>query len=633
MSARKVRGASRCDTTPTARSGARALVRWAAWLVACGGVTGLAACAQMTPGDAKDLDAKGVQASNVETLPDAELTGPILYKLLISEIAAQRNAPDAAFVTELRLARETRDPRIARRATEFAVLARQPAGALEAARLWTELSPTSREASDTYVTILILASRLDEAEPLLAAKIAAAPSKSQALAQVYGVLAQGPDRAGAYALIQKLAATYPALPEAHLIIAQAAQNAGDKANAIAEARIATRLKPDWDAAVIMLAQYQQFDAPNEAEAALTGFLAHNPKSIPVRMAYARFLVGERRYDDASTQLVRIQKERPNDAETIYALGLLAYQANKPAEAEAFFKRFVDLRAKQAPAQEAQRTKANADSETDASEESVEIAGGRNPEAAYLYLAQIAEDAKDYARALDWLAKVGEGDAFIIARVRRALILAHQGQLDEARRELHELPANSPGARTQLVLAEAQLLREANQNQTAFDLIATAIEKTPNNPDLLYEYGMTAEKLGRFEVLENAMRTLIKVRPDNAQAYNALGYTLADRNQRLDEAKALIEKANALAPDDASILDSLGWVQYRLNNNRDAIVNLQHAYKLRADAEIAVHLGEVLWVNGRHAEAEDLWKEASVKDPQNVVLQQTLARFNVQVGKR
>ncbi len=145
--------------------------------------------------------------------------------------------------------------------------------------------------------------------------------------------------------------------------------------------------------------------------------------------------------------------------------------------------------------------------------------------------------------------------------------------------------------------------------------------------------MTADKLGRIDVLENAMRSVIRARPDNAQAYNALGYTLADRNERLDEAKALIEKANALSPDDASILDSLGWVQYRLGNNGDALAALERAYKLRNDAEIAVHLGEVLWVSGRSAEAEKTWREASAKEPQNAVLVQTLARFNVTMGKR
>ena len=576
-------------------------------------------------------------AATDDPLPDNTLTSPTLFKLLMSEIAAQRGAPDAAYATELKLARETRDPRIARRATEFAVQARQPAAAVEAARLWTELSPDSRIASDTFVTLLVLSGRLDEAQPFLAAKIEAAPSKSQALAQVYGLLAQSQQRKPAYDLMRKLAGSYPSLPEGHLVLAQAAQAAGDKPAAIEETRTAVRLQPDSEPATIMLAQLQQFDAPREADALLSGFIARNPKSVPMRLAYARFLNGERRYDESALQLARIRKETPNDAEKIYTLGLLAYQANKPKDAEAYFKRFVELRTplrtRRADAKPA-ATAADEQSDNDDADSDAAVAGsGRGANRAYLYLAQIAEDAKDFPRALDWLAKVGEGDEYTAARIRRALILARQGKLDVARAELHALPATTPAAALQLTLAEAQMLRDADRNQAAFDLLASAIDKTPNSPELLYDYGMTAEKLGRFDVLESAMRTVIRVRPDNAQAYNALGYTLADRNERLDEAKVLIEKANALAPDDASILDSLGWVQYRLGNTREALQNLEHAYKLRSDAEIAVHLGEVLWVSGRQADAERAWKEASAKEPQNQALRQTLARFNVQMGKR
>lgn len=571
-----------------------------------------------------------------EALPDNPLTSATLFKLLMSEIASQRGSPDASYATELKLARETRDPRIARRATEFAVQARQPASAVEAARLWTELSPDSHVAADTYLTLLVLSGRFDDAEPLLAAKIESSPSKSQALAQVYGLLAQSQNRAQTYATMRKLAGAYPSLPEGHMVVAQAAQAAGEKAAAVEEARAAVRLQPDSESATIMLAQFQQFDSPKEADAALSSFIARNPKSVAMRLSYARFLNGEKRYDESAAQLARVRKDAASVPETIFTLGLLAYQANKPKDSEAYFKRFVELKTPSKKA--AKATAATAAEETDDSDDAPETTDdatgpGRGPERAYLYLAQIAEDAKDYPRALDWLGKVGQGNDFATARIRRALILARQGKLDVARSELHALPTTTPAQATQLLLAEAQILRDADQNQAAYDFLGSAIEKTPNNPELLYDYGMTAEKLGRFEVLESAMRSVIRMRPDNAQAYNALGYTLADRNERLDEAKALIEKANALSPDDASILDSLGWVQYRLGNNGDALQSLERAYKLRNDAEIGVHLGEVLWVSGRPADAEKAWREASAKEPQNTMLQQTLARFNVQMGKR
>lgn len=571
-----------------------------------------------------------------EALPDNPLTSATLFKLLMSEIASQRGSPDASYATELKLARETRDPRIARRATEFAVQARQPASAVEAARLWTELSPDSHVAADTYLTLLVLSGRFDDAEPLLAAKIESSPSKSQALAQVYGLLAQSQNRAQTYATMRKLAGAYPSLPEGHMVVAQAAQAAGEKAAAVEEARAAVRLQPDSESATIMLAQFQQFDSPKEADAALSSFIARNPKSVAMRLSYARFLNGEKRYDESAAQLARVRKDAASVPETIFTLGLLAYQANKPKDSEAYFKRFVELKTPSKKA--AKAAAATAAEETDDSDDAPETTDdatgpGRGPERAYLYLAQIAEDAKDYPRALDWLGKVGQGNDFATARIRRALILARQGKLDVARSELHALPTTTPAQATQLLLAEAQILRDADQNQAAYDFLGSAIEKTPNNPELLYDYGMTAEKLGRFEVLESAMRSVIRMRPDNAQAYNALGYTLADRNERLDEAKALIEKANALSPDDASILDSLGWVQYRLGNNGDALQSLERAYKLRNDAEIGVHLGEVLWVSGRPADAEKAWREASAKEPQNTMLQQTLARFNVQMGKR
>ena len=592
---------------------------------------------------AQSAPAPGDAAGGSDVLPDNTLTSATLFKLMMSEIAAQRGAAEASYATEFKLAKETRDPRIARRATEFAVQARQPAQAIEAARLWTELSPDSKVAGDTYLTLLVLAGRLDDAEPLLATKVDTAPSKSLALAQVYQLLAQGQNRGAAYRTIRKLADKYPSLPEAHMVVAQAAAAAGDRPAAIEEARLAVKLQPDSEPATIMLAQFQQFESPKEAEAALTAFIARNPKSVTMRLAYARFLNGEKRFDDTATQLARVRRDAPNDADTIYTLGLLAYQANKPKDAEAYFKRFVDLRTAKTRATTAQQaavaqaSAAGDDDDDDAagstSDTPASASAGRGPERAYLYLSQIAEDAKDYPRALDWLGKVGPGPEFATARIHRALILARQGRLDVARSELHALPATTPAQQTEITLAEAQMLRDADQNQAAYDFLGTAVEKSPDNPDLLYDYGMTAEKLGRTDVLENAMRSVIRVRPDSAQAYNALGYTLADRNERLDEARTLIEKANALSPDDASILDSLGWVQYRLGENDQALASLQRAYKLRDDPEIAVHLGEVLWVSGRPVEAERVWREASAKEPQNASLRQTLARFNVTIGKR
>ena len=402
--------------------------------------------------------------------------------------------------------------------------------------------------------------------------------------------------------MRRLAGAYPSLPEGHMVVAQAAQAAGEKAAAVEEARTAVRLQPDSESATIMLAQFQQFDAPAEADAALSAFIARNPKSVPMRLSYARFLNGEKRYDDAAAQLARVRKDAGNVPETMYTLGLLAYQANKPKDSEAYFKRFVELRTPSRKAGKATPVPAAAADDNDDNHRHgvrrVDRSGSR------------PRPRLPLPRA-DRRGREGLSEGARLARQgrlgQRLRDRAHQARADprasgQARRRPQpncaRCPTGTPAQATQLTLAEAQILRDADQNQAAFDFLGGAIEKTPNNPDLLYDYGMTAEKLGRFEILENSMRSVIRVRPDNAQAYNALGYTLADRNERLDEAKALIEKANALSPDDASILDSLGWVQYRLGNNGDALQSLERAYKLRNDAEIGVHLGEVLWVSGR-----------------------------------
>ncbi len=600
--------------------------RLARALRSCAGVTALlalGACAVTAPqpeSSAQNTSAEDpVLPGADEQLPDHDLDARTLYQLLMAEIMAQRGMADAGFVTEFDLARETRDPRIARRATEFALMAHQANSALQAARLWRELSPESDEATGTLLTILVLSGQTTEAEPLLKDVLAKASSKPIALGQTAATLSRSPNRQQALEVMQDLATLYPDVPESHLAVAQLALAAGNSALAVSEARTSAQLLPATPTTAVLTAQYLQSAAPREAEAVLTEFLKHDAKSIDVRMGYARFLIGQKRYADASAQFEEILRVRPRDADTLFALGLLAYQEDRPKEAQDYFKRFIAIRS-QTEAEEA-------DDDTG----SDSVASNRTVSSAYLYLAQISEDKKDYPQALDYLANIQTGSDLLNARLRRAIILAHSGKLGVARDELHGLSPRNDRERDQIVLTEAQLLRDSDHSQDAFDLVQKALVEHPEDPDLIYDLGMTAEKLDRIDLMEVQMRKLIKLQPDNAQAYNALGYSLADRNIRLEEARQLIEKALSLAPDDASIIDSLGWVQYRLGNNAQAIESLQRAYGLRNDPEIAVHLGEVLWVSGRRADAEKYWKEAGHKEPDNEVLRATLARLNVRIG--
>ena len=279
---------------------------------------------------------------------------------------------------------------------------------------------------------------------------------------------------------------------------------------------------------------------------------------------------------------------------------IAYQAKQPREAEKYLLRYVQL----------------------------PTGVQRDDGPAYLFLAQLAEDEKRLPQAIEWLGRIDSGEQFLPALVRRAVLLGRLDRLDDARALLRQASVSTNRDRVQLTIAEAQILRDANRAQDAFDVLDRALEKLPNNPELLYEHALTAERLGRIDLMETGLRKLIELRPDHAHAHNALGYSLADRNLRLPEALALIEKALSLAPDDAHILDSMGWVQFRMGNLERALEYLHKAYKLRPEVEIAAHLGEVLWAAGRTEEARQLWRDARGREPNNETLNGTLSRLNV-----
>ena len=242
------------------------------------------------------------------------------------------------------------------------------------------------------------------------------------------------------------------------------------------------------------------------------------------------------------------------------------------------------------------------------------------------LGEIAEDQKHWSSAIEWYDQIQDGEHALPARLRTANAIAKEGKLQAAREYLHKTAADHPGQEVQFTVAEAQLLRDANQNKEAFDLLGSALKEEPEQPELLYDYALTAEKLDKFDVLERNLRKLIEVKPDHAHAYNALGYSFADRNTRLGEARKLVEKALELSPDDSFIMDSFGWVQYREGDLKGAAQTLKRAYDGRPDAEIGAHLGEVLWVLGQRNEANRIWQESLKTAPDNETLLKTIKRL-------
>ncbi|MGQ0522944.1 MAG: tetratricopeptide repeat protein [Betaproteobacteria bacterium] len=576
-------------------------------LVVC---TVLAACAQQPiapdAGGASPAQAKGAAKPQAKTaakpappklqLPTHELTEQLMMKLMLAEVAVQRGQPQVAVPAYLDLARETRDPRVAQRATEIAWNARFIDSAIEAAGIWLQADPQSQQARQVLAALLVNQAQLANALPHLEKWLRADEARvGQSFLQITSLLARHKDRKAVLELMQGLASSYREVPEARFAVAQAAWNAENAELALNEVRAALRLRPDWEIAALFQAQILQRRSAAEALTYLAGYLKQHPQAKDARLSYARMLVADKQLPEARTQFEVLLAEFPDNAEVTMAVALLALQLNDYDAAETQLKRALEKNYK-------------------------------DPDAVRLYLGQVNEERKRYDEALKWYGAVGAGEQHINAQARYAGILAKQGRLADARKHLQQVSPRNTQQRVQLTQAEAQLLREATAYQDAFDLLGRALEKLPDSHELLYDHAMAAEKVNRLDVLEANLRKLITLRPDHAHAHNALGYTFADRNERLDEARQLIETALKLAPEDPFIMDSMGWVLYRQGQIAQALDYLKRAHALRPDPEIAAHLGELLWVSGQRDEARKLWSSVQKEHPNNEVLQNTVNRF-------
>ncbi|MGZ9029889.1 MAG: tetratricopeptide repeat protein [Burkholderiaceae bacterium] len=554
---------------------------------------------------AKAAPATVVQAAaaDADAAPDVNLSGALLYQLMAAEVAAQRGDVGAAYATYLKLARDTRDPRLARRATELALQGRALPESLEAARLWHELAPRSSEASQTVAMLYAAGGKFEESYALFSEQLKAAPQPAEELARIQRALTRSQDRAGAFVLLERLAQPYGKTAEVRLVLANGAQAAGLNARAIEEAKAAVELAPDSERATLTAAQYMQASDRKGALTLLARYLERQPKSTDGRLAYARLLIADKQYDSARGQFERLLQADARNPDLVYSMALLSMQGNQKADARRYLERYLTLL------------------EEPGNEE-------RDADNAYLNLAQLAEEDKQYGEALQWLRKVEGGEEYVPARVREAAVLAKMNKLEEGRKVLRDIKPQSEDERVQLVIAEAQLLRDAKRQEESYAMLAQALGKSPDNLALLYDTAMAAERTNRLVEMEKHLRRVIELKPDYAHAYNALGYTFADRNTRLPEAQQLIEKANQLSPDDPYILDSLGWVYFRMGDLKRALEVLQRAYNAKPEAEVAIHLAEVMWASGDQNGARKLLREVRAQEPGNELLASTVARLKI-----
>ncbi len=556
--------------------------------------------------------------------PNSALDAPLFYQLLIGELELAAGRAGNAYEVILDAARRHGDDELYQRATDIALQAHAGDQALAAARAWRGAKPRSVAAMRYETQILIALNRADEAAEPLAAWIAALPGveRPALIVNLPRLLQRMNDKRQALALVERLVAPYREAAEtrvpSRIGVARARLAAGDNDGAARLAVEAAQIDPA-SAAVVALAL--ELPPSPLTESIVATYLGRPDADSSVRLAWVRALIQQQRYAEALPELERLAREHPALADTWLTLGAMRLEMRQPQQAEEALLRYLEL----APAAES----AVADS-TEAGEGSGDEgpADGRGHVRAWLLLAQAAEQRGDLAAAERWLAKVDNPRQALEVQSRRASLLMRQGKVREARGLIQAVPERSGDDGRAKALAEAQLLRDAKLWRDASGVLDRARERFPDDVDLLYEQAMIDEKLERYDAMERLLRRVIQLKPDHPHAHNALGYSLADRNLRLPEARDLIRQALTLAPGDPFITDSLGWVEYRLGNGDEALRLLRQAYRARPDTEIAAHLGEVLWSSGRRDEAVQVWLEGRGRDAGNEVLKETLARLKV-----
>lgn len=557
-------------------------------------------------------DSKGAPGN--ETVLNSGLNAPLFYQLLLGELNVMAGESGTGYSLILDAARKQKDPALYRRSVELALQARSGDAALAAARAWAQEIPGSSEANRFVLQILLALNRVAETAPVLQAILQASPATERndtinAIPQTYSRVA---DKSLAATVVREALA--PSLKQPfHAAAAWTTIGRMELAQeqlppAMAAAREGHAIDPASPYPALLaleLMERGQADAEALVRQQLQASSTSTTGDSAVALAYARVLIDGQRNREARAQLETLTTRQPAQAEPWLLLGSLQTQENALPAATASLQKYMAL-----------------------ARQSGDERSARGLTQAYLLMAQIAEKQKDFPAANAWLDRIENVDDIMAAQMRRASLLARQGQLAQARALLRSQPERRPeDARLKLV-AEAQLLRDFKAYAQAYEVYTEAANRFPEDTDLLYEQAMMAEKAGRLADMERLLRKLIAAKPDYHHAYNALGYSLAERNLRLPEAKQLIEKAVSLAPTDAYIQDSLGWVEFRMGNNARALAILQAAYSKRPDPEIAAHLGEVLWVQGQREQALKIWREGLLLAADNETLLGTLKRLQV-----
>ncbi len=546
------------------------------------------------------------------------MDAPLFYQLLVGELELRTGQAGVAYQVLLDAARRTQDEELFKRVVNIALQARAGDQALIAAKAWSDSIPSSIPARQMTVQLLALMNRPAEVTVPLRELLELTPpeQRSMVLAVLPRTFQRATDPKKVYAALEPVlsAAAKDPLTRDMALVAQArmAQAAGETALALTLTRSLAAASPDLDE--VMQLALDLMPAQPEAETLITAQLKSHPDNQALRLAYGRALARVQRPAEAASEFRKVTEASPDNGPAWFALGTLELDLRHGEAAEAALNEYLKRLPDTPPA----------DSDAD---------GKLLTEArqqAWLMLSQAAEMRGDVKAAEAWLQKVDNPEHKIEGMFRRASLLARQGKLEQGRKLLQVQPGDSEDDARSKVLAESQLLRDAKQWQAAHDVLKRANERFADDVDLLYEQSMMSEKLNALDDMEVLLRKVIALKPDYANAYNALGYSLADRGVRLEESRTLIAKALSYAPKEPFFIDSMGWVEFRLGNKTEALRLLREAYQARPDTEIAAHLGEVLWTNGDRDEARRILQEGVRREPKNEAMLETLARLKVKL---
>ena len=563
---------------------------------------------------------------------NSAMDGQLLFELLVSEMALGQGDAGTAYEWTLNAARRTRDESLFRRATDIALQARAGEQALAASRAWRQQRPESMDALRLQLQILLLLNRPEALPEPLKALLALSPA-----AERPGLIAALPrflQRANNPLQVAQLVedSVRPYRDEAGTRVAarvamgRAWMEAREHDRALLLAQDARTQDPTAPGPALLALELMR-DRP-AAEAIVQGYLRQANAEPGLRMVYVRTLTAAQRYADAAVQLETATRLQPNEPGPYLSLGALHLELKQPQLGEAALLRYLELAQATAPASTRPATPPGHPVGDEDDDDAARPEQG--PVQAWLMLAQAAEQRGDFKAAEAWLARIEDPRRALEVQGRRASILARQGKLDAARELIRKAPERGADDARAKVLAEAAMLRDVKRWREAFDVLAAGVRRFSDDSDILYEQAMMAEKLEQLDEMERLLRRVIELKPDNAHAHNALGYSLADRKLRLPEARELVQRALALSPGDPFITDSLGWIEFRLGNLSEAARLLRLAYATRPDPEIGAHLGEVLWALGQQDEARRVWREARGRDANNDVLLETLARLRAEL---